>query len=81
MIQTEAIRQGKAFVFVITPSKADFEREYIPARYFEMETYYEEEERNYHRLVEAFDELGVFYVDSNIVLIERKPINDGFLFL
>lgn len=71
MIQTEAIRQGKAFIFVFTPSKADFEKEYIPNRYFEMESFYTEEERNYRRLMEEFDKLGVVYIDGTVCLREN----------
>lgn len=67
-IQQEAIHQGKAFIYVITPSKADYCREAIPASYLAKDSYYGQEERNYIRLMQAFDRLGVCYLDSNEIL-------------
>lgn len=67
-IQKAAKSQGKGFIYVITPSKADYRREDIPQSYLAKTTYYTPEERNYIRLKEAFDRLGVCYLDSNEVL-------------
>ncbi len=67
-IQKAARAQGKGFIYVITPSKADYRREDIPQSYLAKTTYYAPEERNYIRLMEAFDRLGVCYLDSNEVL-------------
>lgn len=67
-IQEEAIKQEKAFVFVFTPSKADFESEYIPDTWLAKTAYCDEDERNYIRLKAEFDRLGVCYVDSCEIL-------------
>lgn len=71
-IQEEALHQNKAFIFVFTPSKADFERENIPDRYFMHEVCCGENERNYQRLKQAFDELGVIYIDGTELLKEDR---------
>lgn len=71
-IQSETLRQNKAFLFVFTPSKADFVPENIPTNYYEAYSYYEEDERNYHRLIQAFDELGVIYIDGAEILQESE---------
>lgn len=71
-IQEESLRQGKAFIFVFTPGKADFVPENIPLSYREADSYYGEDERNYRRLMQAFDELGVVYIDSTEILQESE---------
>lgn len=70
-IQKEAVRQGKAFIFIITPSKSDFESEYIPDTWLAQTSYYDSKnDRNYIRLKEKFNELGVLYVDANDILAQ-----------
>lgn len=70
-IQELAEEQGKGFLFVITPSKADYEQGNIPKNYMYMDASYSQVDRNYIRLKAAFDELGVHYIDSNEFLSEE----------
>ncbi len=72
-LQNELQREGKVFVYLITPFKSQFNSERLPARYtYYMNEYGIPDISNYTKLKEAFDHNGVLYFDATTTLERIK---------
>lgn len=74
-IQKLAKADGKAFLFLFTPNKVDFEQENLPDAYQNYFATLEPVERNYVRLQRLLDEKGVHYLDGTSILKENAEAN------
>ncbi len=71
-IQDYCLKNGKTFIYIISPSKAVIYPEYIPDRYLTL--YREDTESNLTYEKKAFEAMGVSYVDANREMYELKNL-------
>lgn len=74
-IQDRLSEQGKAFVFIITPSKATFYSAYIPDRFYMQKHYSDTEDSNYSRLEKLLKQKGIVYIDSVQILKDLDALH------
>ena len=70
--------QGKELAVVITPSKADYWHDRIPKKYYQMERYYDENQRGARLLTAAMERDNVTFVDGASILQSTNHPYDVF---
>ena len=77
-LQDELEKRGKAFIFMIAPSKAEIYPENIPARYLSPST--QDRRSDYQRLLPALEREGVRVIDGHALFLEWKEQDQWLLF-
>ncbi len=77
-LQDILLKRGKAFVMVISPSKAEIYPENIPSRFLSPST--RMRESDYQLLLPALQKEGVRFVDGHAIFLERKCREKWLLF-
>ena len=78
-IQEYVISKGKAFVFLITPSKADFRAYDIPDKYYVQAEENEYHQRAYDLFVKELERQGVNFIDSKQLLSQTNESETYFV--
>ena len=70
-IQNYCIKNGKAFVVLITPSKVAHDPSIVPS-WFQSNAYLTSVERDYDKITKLFDQHGINYIDSPKLLKQQS---------